>query len=516
MSAAARRAATRVLIRHHAIIGQLRRRRVKLPRQHYPKQIETAYSSALSARVTALIRHAFTPLMHALPDLLARAAAARRLDATRADAGEGPEARALIDGARDRLAAGINASDIEDIASRFAVQTSAYQRTQLDRQTEAGLGIKIGTLGPDPTQHHIVDAFVDSNVALIGGLTDKIAADVQSTIFRAIQDGKPFAAIAGDLQDRFAFGERRSMLIGRDQIGKLYGQINVQRQKQLGVEKFIWVTAGDDKVRDEHAARDGQTYSYDDPPDGELPGEPVLCRCWADPVFDDDFTDEDSSDDSGDEDSGDDSETDTAAPAAEPEQPDEVQLPVDNPGLGDALASLFEEQQAAEIATAEAEEGVGLGRIGVASEISGASEEAVAETAPLVVPAAAPAVAAAEREVSGAAGLQPSDARAPTGYSSFTYGDQLYFQHSVGRGAYLTPAQYAEFEAGHTVELGGPNRQYPGFDTLARKGEDLRFRSQEFIDGRTSTFTAEDIESGKAAKDMQWLRDHAESEKRRR
>ena len=47
---------------------------------------------------------------------------------------------------------------------------------------------------------------------------------------------------------------------------------------------YIWRTAGDDKVRDEHGMRAGKTYTWNAPPDGEHPGDDYNCRCWAEPL----------------------------------------------------------------------------------------------------------------------------------------------------------------------------------------------------------------------------------------
>ena len=47
---------------------------------------------------------------------------------------------------------------------------------------------------------------------------------------------------------------------------------------------YIWRTQGDGKVRPSHAGRNGQTFSWDDPPDGGHPGEAPNCRCSAEEV----------------------------------------------------------------------------------------------------------------------------------------------------------------------------------------------------------------------------------------
>ncbi len=46
-------------------------------------------------------------------------------------------------------------------------------------------------------------------------------------------------------------------------------------------EKYIWVTAGDDKVRPEHEVLDGEIRTWYDTPH---PGEEYGCRCHAESV----------------------------------------------------------------------------------------------------------------------------------------------------------------------------------------------------------------------------------------
>ena len=49
-------------------------------------------------------------------------------------------------------------------------------------------------------------------------------------------------------------------------------------------EQYIWRTVKDSDVRPAHAAREGQTFSWTNPPEGGHPGEDYNCRCWAEPV----------------------------------------------------------------------------------------------------------------------------------------------------------------------------------------------------------------------------------------
>lgn len=60
------------------------------------------------------------------------------------------------------------------------------------------------------------------------------------------------------------------------------GLINEIRQRDLGIEQYVWETVGDDRVRTAHSSRNGAVHSWDS--DDEKPGEAVNCRCTARPV----------------------------------------------------------------------------------------------------------------------------------------------------------------------------------------------------------------------------------------
>lgn len=59
---------------------------------------------------------------------------------------------------------------------------------------------------------------------------------------------------------------------------------NKERSKFAFTARYVWRTAGDSKVRHDHAVRDGRVYEWDNPPEVGHPGEDYGCRCWADPL----------------------------------------------------------------------------------------------------------------------------------------------------------------------------------------------------------------------------------------
>lgn len=296
---------TATWVRMLANAAHLRRltagRMKRIPRQKFPKAIEREYSKAIVSRFSIAVDDAFIDLQREVPHLLETASRNARIDSVsergipaswsrvfpvvRLDAGEGKRVRQLIEAAREKMNKSILTPEIERLAEQFGQRTASAQRVQLNRQVHAALGVDL--FGGDERLKPLMEAFIDSNVGLIRKLSDEVAGRVETSVLRAVQDAKPWDVFSDELQEQFGFGENRARIIARDQIGKFYGQVNATRQRELGIRKFVWRTANDERVRDEHEKLDGHVFAYDDPPSEGLPGEPILCRCSAEPVFGD-------------------------------------------------------------------------------------------------------------------------------------------------------------------------------------------------------------------------------------
>lgn len=286
-------------------MGATKRTPGRVPKQLMPTGIERAYGVEIRALVVPVIRAAFAPLLAAMPAILTAAARDVRLDAD-----EGKRIAEFTEAARKQIGSSIPTARIENLAAKFAARTDTHQRIQLNRQTRAALGVDIFTA--DRWLRPVVASFVAANVQLIKDIPAKTATAVEGLCTRAVQTGMLHGDLADKLEAQFGYSDTRAALIARDQVGKLYGQINAKRQQEAGISKFAWRTSEDERVRDSHAAIDGNVYSFDDPPtvDDEqvLPGEPILCRCNADPDFSDIL--DGASDDGGDPADDDSSQTD--------------------------------------------------------------------------------------------------------------------------------------------------------------------------------------------------------------
>lgn len=279
-----------------ASLVQKRRRKkklpVRLPRQQQPDHIRRQYQAALVAffaEAHAITRRA---LEEARPEIEA-AAAANRQDAAglsflplhraeRLDAAGATAARILQRTARAFFDAFPN-TILARVAARFADLTSDYQKSQIVEQFKAVVGINIFGGIAEAWLPAKVNAFVEANVSLIRSLAEEHFSDLRSHLTEAISAGRRWEAIATEIGERYDVADRHAALIARDQVGKFYGALNEERQTNLGVQKYVWRTARDNRVRDAHFDREGKSFSWEDPPEDGHPGEAINCRCQAEP-----------------------------------------------------------------------------------------------------------------------------------------------------------------------------------------------------------------------------------------
>jgi SPP1 gp7 family putative phage head morphogenesis protein len=96
-------------------------------------------------------------------------------------------------------------------------------------------------------------------------------------------------SLAEVIRSDYGVSKSKAKFLARQETSLLVSKFRETRFKDAGVERYIWRTSKDARVRESHKALDGKDFRWDDPPfvDGEAqnPGEPYGCRCIAIPVI---------------------------------------------------------------------------------------------------------------------------------------------------------------------------------------------------------------------------------------
>jgi SPP1 gp7 family putative phage head morphogenesis protein len=262
-----------------------------------PRLIEHKYQARLEALARAMEKAVREIILPELPAMLPgdrRAAVDQaepvRLDVAREDETVAEKIARLIRSVSYSLDDEFDDAALKDLVEQIGTEVNGYSRLQVGRVFKSILGVDL--VGAEPDLAQAMGAFVSENVSLITSVRSQFLAQVEQVILRGMRAGLRHEAVAAQLVgdptagvSRLQAAEARAALIARDQTNKLYGQLNELRQAQAGVTRYTWRTALDERVRPEHADREGEEFDWSDPPSDGHPGEPINCRCYAEPII---------------------------------------------------------------------------------------------------------------------------------------------------------------------------------------------------------------------------------------
>lgn len=178
--------------------------------------------------------------------------------------------------------AGTGAVQAAAIVQRVMSSVEDFNRTQFRAVLRSVYGVDIITNAPIELRAAL-DVFEATNISLIRSIPQQAVSQLQGKIVEAVRRGSTLKQLQAQIREEFDITDRRAKLIARDQIGKLNGQLTELRQEQIGVTEYTWRGILDARERPEHVAREGKVFSWAKPPDDGHPGEPIHCRCTAEP-----------------------------------------------------------------------------------------------------------------------------------------------------------------------------------------------------------------------------------------
>lgn len=172
---------------------------------------------------------------------------------------------------------------IQNLVTEIGESLSFFNKQQVTKVLSGILGIDIFLTEPYLASE--MKAFLSSNVSLINTISGRHFNDIENIAFKGARQGLRHENIRKEIQARFETTKNNAKRLARDQVNKFNGQLTKIRQQNVGVEKYIWRTVKDERVRSFHASREGKIYSWSSPPSDGHPGEPIQCRCWAEPTL---------------------------------------------------------------------------------------------------------------------------------------------------------------------------------------------------------------------------------------
>jgi SPP1 gp7 family putative phage head morphogenesis protein len=107
-----------------------------------------------------------------------------------------------------------------------------------------------------------------------------------------ISDGRSRHDVRRAVENELNISKGRAKFIARQETSLLTSNIKEVQYKQAGVDRYIWRTVGDNRVRDKHDELNGKEYSFSNPPEAkyfstgkpENPGHDFNCFIGSTPI----------------------------------------------------------------------------------------------------------------------------------------------------------------------------------------------------------------------------------------
>ena len=148
----------------------------------------------------------------------------------------------------------------------------------------------------------INDNYTNSSKLYIKNWLEKDIKSLRETLKKfVLEDGYSNKSIADYIQKNYKTTQQKSIFLARQESSLLLAEYTKTQYLDLGITKYKWLTARDERVRDypknngsggNHKDLDGLIFSFSDPPitnlltgDRHNPGEAFNCRCVASPIL---------------------------------------------------------------------------------------------------------------------------------------------------------------------------------------------------------------------------------------
>lgn len=174
----------------------------------------------------------------------------------------------------------------------------AAMMIDIDRQFKATIPEDLGlpmTLTPF-MKETIRREYTENLNLYIKDMTVKSTERLREKVIANVQEGYRASNLLGVINAERGVADRHALFLAKQETSILVSTYRDTRYKEAGVNKYIWSTSQDSRVRHDHKVLDGKRFSFNQPPITNQstgarnnPGFDYGCRCVAIPLLEDDL-----------------------------------------------------------------------------------------------------------------------------------------------------------------------------------------------------------------------------------
>lgn len=126
----------------------------------------------------------------------------------------------------------------------------------------------------------------------IKSFSEDMISEIRDSVQQNALSGYRFDNLVARIQSRYDVSQSKAQFLARQETGLFTSAARQARFGDVGITKYIWRTAGDSRVREDHRHLNGNEFEYAHPPVVDIatgrkanPGQDFNCRCVDEPVL---------------------------------------------------------------------------------------------------------------------------------------------------------------------------------------------------------------------------------------
>ena len=172
------------------------------------------------------------------------------------------------------------------ISNDFVNDANVQNKARFYNSLKRAVGVDMSAIINNEDLTDILVLANRNNVSLIKSIPSQYFKQIETIVYTNLEQGSGASSMISQIRALNGSTYKRARVIARDQTSKLNSALIRQRQLNIGVEEYVWRTAGDGRVRKSHIFNNGKTFRWDDPPEETgHPGEDTQCRCTAEAII---------------------------------------------------------------------------------------------------------------------------------------------------------------------------------------------------------------------------------------
>jgi SPP1 gp7 family putative phage head morphogenesis protein len=191
----------------------------------------------------------------------------------------------LADRVRRELVRKYDDKRLEKLAKDKTGKVNKRNKSEFYRRIANRIGISREELEATEGLTFQINAYQLETYQWIRKMRDETLQQWTSNTLRLMAEGKSLPELLSQFDNMVEQRRGHAKMVARTQISTFNSLVSKTRARNLGIEKAIWVTSRDERVRPAHEARDGKEFNLADGSyssiDGKtlLPGTDYNCRC---------------------------------------------------------------------------------------------------------------------------------------------------------------------------------------------------------------------------------------------